>query len=129
MTDRRIRRVMEMTHSVALLSRYGSYRFGSVILFGKRVISVGVNNRRTHPDGIGPNQAIHAELHAINVAESRVGDLAGGTIAVARAGVDGSFLPSFPCPGCLNLILEKDIKRIVYMDHSLKIKCADTRRL
>lgn len=96
---------------------------------GKRVISVGMNSRRTHPLGAGPNLAMHAELSAIQIAESRVGSLDGATIAIARAGSDDGFLPSFPCHGCLNRILEKNIRRIIYVGHDLSPKYVDARSL
>lgn len=119
MTGKSLDRIICIAHSVALLSRYGSYRFGSAILLGKRVISVGVNTRKTHPNGSGPNLAIHAELDAARIAESRIGSIRGATIAIARAGRDDGYLPSFPCAGCFDMIRRKGLRRMLYIGNDL----------
>lgn len=129
MVSKRIERILNISHEAALRSRYGGYRFGSTILMGKRVISVGINSRRTHPLGAGINLAMHAELDAIRIAESRVGELDGATIAIARAGSDDGFLPSFPCAACLGRIIGKHIRRIIYIGSDLRPMYIDTRSL
>ena len=93
------------------------------------MISAGTNHRRTHPRGIGHNSSVHAELQAIRIAESRVGDVSGSTIVVARVGREGEFLPSFPCSGCIELIISKGIANIVYIGHDLRPRKIGTNKL
>lgn len=89
------------------------FQLGAVIKKGKRIISSGYNQYKTHPKfGFGRWGYLHAESHAISRALSlgREDDLKGATLYVYRRGC----LPSKPCKQCEQVIRQYGIKRVIY---------------
>lgn len=87
------------------------YKMAAQIFIGSRLISVGVNEIKTHtlfkryPDH---TVSIHAEAMALIKARTNV---QGGTMYVARYGGNNSM----PCPTCGELLKEAGIHTVVYM--------------
>jgi deoxycytidylate deaminase len=100
-------------------SEHIQHRHAAVIVKGGRVLAVGRNRDKTHPDSIFYNdgerilKTIHAEFDAI----SRVKDksqLKGATIYIARMGRSGHPGMSCPCEMCQGLINKYGFKKAVY---------------
>lgn len=90
------------------------YRMSAVITNGARVLSLGVNQIKTHPKQAIYREhvvSIHAELAAILHART---DLTGATIYIAR----WKNLISKPCLTCREIIREAGITTAVYHNGS-----------
>lgn len=86
-------------------------RHGAVIVKGGRVLAVGVNKFRNHPQFVKRFDccSVHAEIDAIR----RAGECVGATIYVARVTSRGPAL-SRPCNVCYAGICKAGIKEIIY---------------
>jgi len=101
---------------VAATSTFGKFRVGA-ILFDKRgrVISSGVNSRKSHPrqkgvDGRGETKIfLHAEISALVRARKTP-----YTIVVARVNKGGEIRLARPCLACWEASLEAGVERIVW---------------
>lgn len=102
----------ELAIKVAGLSRR-SKRHGAVIAKGSRVLSIGINSKKTHPRSKKPGHTIHAELSALVAAGSSV---KGATLYSARVMRNGKLANSKPCDFCSTLLHEAGIRKIVYFN-------------
>ncbi len=103
-----------------LLSNH-DFPISAVITKGNRIISFGVNNRKTHPktlEIISRNSeyfsvCTHAELRAILNAPEHL--IKGATIYVARRSRNhNGFALARPCAQCQKLIKEYELKKVIY---------------
>jgi len=100
---------------LARKSNARNFKFGVVIAYGNKIISVGVNNvYKTHPMSTTYSNFIHAELDAILSAKGD--DLTNTTIYIRRSGAKEAPLHSRPCQHCYALIKRFGIKHMVYVD-------------
>lgn len=105
----------------ARASLHYRYHVGAVVAKGNRIVSVGINQQKTHTKSPSRYKTIHAETHAL----LRAGAGArGGTIYVARILADGSLGISRPCLDCQALLDAAGIRKMVYVDRDGKI-CVD----
>lgn len=89
-------------------------RHGAVIVKSGRVLSVGVNTFRNHPQTVSdPNtqSSYHAEHMAIKATST---DITGATMYVARINRNGKGALSAPCKHCYQKLVEAGIKRAVW---------------
>ena len=111
-----------LAKSVSDLSDYGRIKIGAVIVHKKEIISVGYNQRKSHPlqkhlnvyrfdEDDNCKHFLHAELSAI--LNSRNADLSGASIYVYRANKEG-IQNCRPCEACMQAIKEKGIKTVYY---------------
>jgi deoxycytidylate deaminase len=110
MVSKKDTRLLHFAYSIAGLS-HCRYKFGCVLVKGSRIISTGVNIRKTHPifDRYGEYcVSMHAEYHAIMRCACT---LHGAVAYIARYGM---MKASKPCAICLELFQEHGIKAIVY---------------
>jgi deoxycytidylate deaminase len=101
----------------AALSSKERRKHGAVIVKSNRVLSIGVNKFRNHPDIIPEPLikkvcSVHAEMDALN----KIKDAKNATIYVARINRFGNPMLSRPCNNCYYAIREAGIKHIVYTD-------------
>ena len=100
-------------------SEHIQHRHAAVIVKSGRVLSVGRNRNKTHPDSVlyedGEKilKTIHAELDAISRVKNKE-QLKGATIYVARLGRNGHPGMSCPCKMCQHLIDRHHLKRAVF---------------
>ncbi len=104
-------------------------RIGAVICTRKRIVSWGVNSdKKTHPkqgfynqkfrftDNVGEPgidvSFVHAEMDALN--RSKRKDLTGHTIYIYRESMEGKLCMSRPCKGCMQALIDRGIKKVVY---------------
>jgi len=110
-----LRRIDGENYSEAL-----QYKHSAVIVKAGRVLSVGRNRNKTHPDAIGSDEygkpfcrSIHAEMDAIARVKNKE-QLRGAIIYVARKGKTGAPGMSCPCTMCQNQINRYGLKRAVF---------------
>ena len=102
----------------AALSSKERRKHGAVIVKSNRVLSIGVNKFRNHPDIIPESFikqvcSVHAEVDALK----KIGyDAKNATIYVARVNNQNKPMMSRPCNNCYTTIRESGIKNIVYTD-------------
>jgi|TARA_R110002126_G_scaffold220439_4_gene365863 deoxycytidylate deaminase len=96
------------------------YRHSAVIVKGGRVLSVGRNRNKTHPDSVSLNtdgelycRSIHAEMDAISRVKNK-DILRGAIIYVARKSRTGLPGMSCPCKMCQGQINKYGLKRAVF---------------
>lgn len=88
-------------------------RHGAIIVKSGRVISVGWNVLKNHPDNISEQHMHYCSVHAEAMAIARASEPAGATIYIAR-NKNGQERFSKPCSGCEKAILNAGIARVVY---------------
>ena len=96
------------------------HRHAAVIVKAGRVLSVGRNRDKTHPDSVGVDddgevftRTIHAEMDAILKVKNK-DHLKGATIYVARKGRNQKAGMSCPCKMCQGLISKYGFKKAVF---------------
>lgn len=110
-----IQRVITLAARVALRSQV-NMRVGAIIWRRNRIISMGWNQRKTHPQSAAKWPSLHAEHHALLGCDHR--DLHQANIAVVRITRSGLFARSRPCPSCHALLRMMGLSRMVYVgDH------------
>lgn len=102
------------------------HRHAAVVVKAGRVLAVGRNRNKTHPDSVLYEEGetilktIHAELDAISKVKNK-DQLKGATIYVARLGRAGEPGMSCPCKMCQDLISKYGFKKAVYTtDHGIE---------
>lgn len=102
-------------------SIYPHYKMGAVIIKKNKVVSYGINSRKTHPlqkkfnpKEINKAHALHAEMHAISLA--CVEDLIDSTIYVGRLTKTGLVANSRPCIACYTAMKTFGVKSFVYWE-------------
>jgi deoxycytidylate deaminase len=110
-----IQRGLKAAQKAALCST-GYHRVGAAVFKGKRMLSVGHNKPKTHPDSTTVQYGHHAEF-ACFIATYKY-DLAGATIFVVRLTRGGRLGISKPCKECWSWIRAMGIKKVVYLDRN-----------
>lgn len=107
MTDRRLSELAQRAAFGSVLR----HRVGAIIVTCSGRIATGHNKLKTHPRS--PSAwSIHAEVDAVlNIPR---GALHGATICVVRVTKKGLLAMSRPCAGCMGILLECGIARIVF---------------
>lgn len=100
------------SHKAALLSAADHHKVGASVWKGKRLLSVGWNNTKTHPLSNTRYKAHHAEFSAL-IGNHKI-DLIGATIMVTRLTPGQRLLMAKPCPECFKIIKAAGIARIYY---------------
>jgi deoxycytidylate deaminase len=92
---------------------------GCVIFRGNKVISVGFNKMKSHPEFATEDRfySLHAEMDAIIKAKQ---DLSGCIMYVYREYKDGGVALAKPCILCMPSIIESGIKKVFFTDPSSK---------
>lgn len=104
-------------------------RIAAMVVYKKRIISIGVNQKKTHPFAAkyskNPDAIyLHAEASAILTAKKKLTDteLAKSILIVCRVKYDKQFNTLFgmakPCSGCEKCIYDHDIQTITYTEDS-----------
>lgn len=109
------KRFCDVAIATAGLSNH-HFSVGSVIVKGNRIISLGINQIKTHPILIKKfynrtlTDKLHSEMSALLRAKT---DMAGAKMYVARKKLKGLGM-AFPCSMCMSMIREAGIKQIIY---------------
>ena len=118
-----------MALSMARKSEQNPYKVGAVVARGRRIISAGFNQTKTHPFTLKLRNSmitcLHAEMHAcLGVDEN---SLRGASIYVVRLRRDGTLSMAKPCEACTQMLSKLGVKKAYYTDidgsvSSIKIK-------
>ena len=120
MTDHDIY-LFQIARQVSFNSDYHKVKIGSILVYKKKIISVGSNSNKTHPlqkqydiyrNRKGLKHRIHAEIDAI--IQCSKSDLNGAYLYNYREDKDGNISNSRPCQACIHALKDKGIKRIFY---------------
>lgn len=94
--------------------RYDKWKFGSLIIKGGAVKSVGISKLHTHPSVASDEHLSDLSTHAEEDALNRCGSPKGSTIYVARIGRNGNPALARPCTECRNILIEAGVRRAIY---------------
>jgi len=96
----------------------GKFHLGAVLAKGKKVISVGFNNDRTHPrmQKFNPDKSyapgLHAEVHScMGVPDN---ELRGADLYVVRVTKTGRIAMAMPCAICRKFLSDAGVRRVYY---------------
>lgn len=110
---------------MAQLSK-GKFRLGAVLAKGKKELSVGFNNDRTHPrmQRFNPDKSytpgLHAEVMAcMGLSDSLIED---ADLYVVRLTKKGKLAMAMPCAICRKFIREAKIKRVFFTNRHGEIE-------
>lgn len=106
---------LKIARKASLNSDHHTHKLGAVVVKRNRVLGMGFNVMKTHPESPHDYKYIHAEFMAIHNIEQD--DLKGATIYIFRQHKNGCPANSKPCESCYNYLLKKGIKEIVYSDN------------
>lgn len=95
-------------------SEHGIYRMGAVIVNNGKLVAIGHNKNKTHPDAKNYTTKIHAELDALIGWRTR--NVVDGHMHVVRLTNGGSLATSKPCKHCMILIKEAGLNSVTYID-------------
>jgi len=110
-----IQRIINLAARIASRSDV-NMRVGAIIWRRNRIISVGWNQRKTHPQSAAKWPSLHAEHHALLGCDQH--SLYRANIAVVRITKSGLFARSRPCPSCYALLRMMGLSRMIYIgDH------------
>lgn len=119
------KRIIEISYALAGKCRHNKRcKHFSFIFKNKRLLSIGMNNPKTHPLNLRYNYinkqkhkisdvvGTHSELRA--VIKLGLDNYRGYTIVNTRINRNGELDYSFPCNGCMEMIKELGFDKIVY---------------
>lgn len=119
---------IEFARSISDLSDHTRIMVGAVIVHKNSIISVGHNQRKTHPkqhrhnhlrfakciEAMDSTGSLHAEMHAVIRAERELSDLSKCKLFVYRSDRNGNRAMCRPCAACMDAITKAGIKEIQY---------------
>ena len=118
-------RYFNLAEAASHTSTYNRIHIGAVIVKGNNVMSVGMNQNKSHPIQSEYNihrefhiddsckHHLHAEMSAI-VRIPKYVDLNGAEIYIYRKNGNDKIAMSRPCNACFNAIMDRGIKKIHY---------------
>jgi len=105
-------RFFELARQLSYKSDYESQKLGCVIVKKNKIISVGFNQRKTHPKSNTRFNHIHAELSAVLGVDKEL--LRNSAAYVYRETKDGKAAMAKPCPACEDVLKRVGIKKVYY---------------
>lgn len=102
--------MFRLARNISKLSSHHKVRMGAVIVKNGKPISVGCNQKKSHPSA--PVCGLHAEASAIRYAGKA--NLRGSSIFVYRERKDGRLGMARPCEHCVELLKKNGIKWMWY---------------
>lgn len=111
----------KIAEEVSETSEFPRVKIGSIIVKKKEILSVGINQEKTHPMQMRYNKFnsynvknafLHAEIDAIR--KVSIDDLEGSSIYIYRKDLIGNIAMCRPCRACMRAIKDLGIKNIYY---------------
>ena len=116
----------DVAKSVAKTSTHHKAQIGAIIVYGKEIISVGVNGLKSHPlqqhynklrfDDDRAHHLMHAELDAVIKGKKYL--KSGSRMYVARTLANGGLGMCRPCVSCRKMLMDFNIQEIYYTTES-----------
>lgn len=98
---------------LAAAERY--YRVGAALFLGSRLISIGWNQKKSHPEQMAsPFNWQHAELNCLLGTSKR--DLTKSVMYVARVTPGGHLRISKPCADCQRILRAAGVRHVYYIN-------------
>ena len=124
-------RVLNVLGDVASTQeRVANQRLAACIIHRGDIVSIGINQKKTHPfqaQYAKNDEAIylHAEVDAIKNALKvlSVEDLKKSTLVVCRLKADSSFGLAKPCIGCMRAIINFNLRDVYFTTNENKLEC------
>lgn len=116
----RTQRGLKTAAEAAQLSTHSRYRLGAALFLGRRLISIGWNQNKTHPTQQSIFRWQHAELSCLIGVNKK--NLSNATMYVVRIIRNGSYRVSKPCGDCQRILRATGLRKVVYINRQLKIK-------
>tara|TARA_B100001109_G_C18797947_1_gene443444 strand:+ start:476 stop:835 length:360 start_codon:yes stop_codon:yes gene_type:complete len=113
----RLQRGKKAAIKAARNSKFYAHRVGSAIFSGTRLVSLGANSHKTHPDN--DCFTIHAEFSSLKKVPRDYKNL---VMYVARLTRTDKVSFAKPCPACQEKIENAGIKRCYFTDYSGHLK-------
>ena len=113
------KRFFEAAKKASLKSTHHQHKIGCVVVYKNKIISVGFNQLKTHPESTHPYKSIHAEFDAIYRCDSRF--LSDSDIYVYREDKKGNLAIAKPCKYCDLLIRQTGIRNVFYTHSFLNL--------
>jgi len=110
----RLTRGLKTAIFAAKYSKFYSHKVGAAVFIGSRLISIGYNQKKSHPR----NQAIwsrHAEFDSLIHLMGE--DSSKAILFVARLTRSNKISCAKPCPTCCELITKLGIRRVFYTNY------------
>jgi deoxycytidylate deaminase len=113
--------------AVAKTSDYDGVHIGCVVCYGRNILSVASNSKKTHTLQMIYNKfkdfdtsiyqnKVHAEVHALSWLIGKEIDWSKVSVYIYREWKDGTPAISKPCPSCYHLMKDLGIKYVYYID-------------
>ena len=114
--------------SVAQLSEFKRARIGAVAVYQGKVISIGINSHKTHPQQMIYNRyrhfkksggcyaylhSLHAEIDCLLSVDDEKIDMSKVEVYVYRITTHGMAMAK-PCPACQQYMIDKGIRKVHY---------------
>lgn len=112
-------RFFEAARKASLKSTHRQHKIGCAIVYKNKVVSVGFNQLKTHPESTHPYKSIHAEFDAVYKCDPAL--LSESDIYVYREDKRGNLAIAKPCKYCEILIHNAGIRNIFYTHHLINL--------
>lgn len=116
-------RYFKAAKKASFKSNHPNHKLGAVVVRGSKVLGIGWNRYKTHPESPHPFKHLHAEVAALIRCQE---ETEGAEIYVYREGKDGELRLSKPCPTCMEAIQANGIEKIHFTGNggwiTLKVK-------
>lgn len=109
-------RFFEIAKAASKKSIHHKSQIGSVIVKRNKIIGIGINSMKTHPNSNLPWKTKHSELDAI--LDCRRKDLENADIYIYREDKRGKLACCKPCKYCQELLSIAKIRNVFYIDHN-----------
>lgn len=100
-------------------SEFYAHKVGAAVFVGSRLIAIGWNQHKTHPECDCFTQ--HAEFTALRKAKKQLASLEKATLYVARLTRTSRVSYSRPCSSCQNQLVSAGISKVYYTDYNGKL--------
>lgn len=108
------KRFFEIAEKASILSTHPKHKMAAVLVKKNKIISIGVNQLKTHPKAPTPYNTIHCEFHS--VINSKLNDFSDCSIYIYRKTPGGRMANSKPCFSCEKMLYSISINKIYYSD-------------
>jgi deoxycytidylate deaminase len=105
-------RFFQAARKASFKSTHRQHKIGCVLVYKNKIVSVGFNQLKTHPESTHPYKSIHAEFDAIYKSNSLA--LSDCDLYVYREDKKGKPAIAKPCKYCDLLIKQVGIKNVYY---------------
>jgi tRNA(Arg) A34 adenosine deaminase TadA len=120
--------ISKATELANMNMKIGTYTISSILADKRRVLSYGLNCKKTHPKTpqLYPYTiTVHAEVQCVSRYKGEISsDLTLYVSGITKAGIN-LVCSSMPCESCMEFIKSSGIKRVVYIENFGDLKISE----